>query len=112
MPISPHSFPGESITGPGAERDWGVFLARGGETRYEVMRTTTRDRAADSAEKHVNLADGPPAEDPPWRAIAVTPADRWEVVGRCFRCRTVLFQDDPHERTDAGIVCGDGCRQW
>lgn len=113
MPISPHSFPGESTNAPEAERDYGVFLSRGeGERRYEVVRMTSRDRAADAAEKLCNLADGPPAEDPPWQAIAVIVSDRFDIAGRCIRCQTVLFCDNPHQQTAQGVVCGDGCRQW
>ncbi len=89
-------------------RDYGVILAQGDARRFETIVAASRDRAADMCEMRLN--SGPEAPDPPWRAIAVTISDRFDVAGRCSRCRMVLFRDESPVETPAGVVCADGCR--
>lgn len=80
-----------------ARREYGVFLVRGEDRRFEQIEAVTPDRAADMCA--IRCGDG-------WRPIAVTVSRRWEIAGRCHRCnRWLLLPDDRPVETPAGLAC-------
>ena len=80
------------------EREYGVFLARGEERRFESVVAWSKARAADMC--RIRCGES-------WEPIAVTISDRFDIAGRCERCGVVLFADDRPQQTAAGVLCAD-----
>ena len=78
-----------------SSQEFGVDLVRGTAHDFQTFQTVNKQMAADMAEK----------ANPGWRAVAVS--IRREIVGRCRRCKTVLFDDDHVDQSSLGLKCGD-----
>lgn len=81
-----------------SEMTYGVMVRDAdGQTRFETMLATSPDRAADM------VAQG----NPGWQPVAVTA--RYEVAGRCSRCKLWVFTPDAVARPDGTAVCCRDC---